>query len=824
MSKRQQQTHNINTRSKRSKLEEIVTIKKIIVRNDDDPHVYANLPCNYVKIGDYVYKVKAYDHIWLKSNPDKFDASVSMTLTQYNDINSYVYDNKVTVSSYNVKDVLSIERLTISLSTDTNFKIITKREDITKYILNILKDHVVSIGQNFVMFYQGIIVNICINDADMMTMGLVCDETEIDFKYFDSNIVICNKCVTLGCKSVKVFITKCIDVNNSEMLLDESENTNTSKFPLIMDQKTLSTYARNAFSDTFTDNDSMLYTIGGIEYTFNIKVVGSNKLTKFKNTYELKKNDTETLQIQSNTENVIITDGRKLADKICFSVLPINIYKYDVEDYILVVDDIVNYFKKNIRTLTNKQVFKYHIKNKEVQLKINYINPHSGNDIMYELDPEHTKIDFDTETKSKFILVKNRVPYEVEKIVFKLKKPPVGGLFSFLMGDDNKSQMFDSKKLEKTVKNLFPKKTAVKHQMKFSYSGNDCIVVVKELNFKEKEAPTIGKKKYATLGLITDNTEFKFEISRNNKSFTINDTTKSDILKNPIAELEKYVGGISDELKKVVRTICLARGKLRDEFAARGLKAAKGIIFHGPPGTGKTTLARNLGKLLGCEGDRFRLMSGPEIFNKYVGESEANVRGIFKPAKEAWKKHGENAPMYMVVIDEIDAMLPSRAEGTGNPVRNSVVNQFLAEMDGLEQFNNLICVGITNKLDLLDPAAIRAGRFGTHIKIDLPDKKGRVKIFEIHTKKLKELNRLTGVNFDKLAELTDAFSGADIENIVELASTYSLERLNVIDNIDKDTIDKHGNITHEDFVKAIKEIRETNNKSSNDDKLHSMYI
>ncbi|XWV26465.1 putative AAA family ATPase [Tupanvirus soda lake] len=823
MSKRPQQSYNINTRSKRSKLEEIVTVKKIVVRNDDDPHVYANLPCNYVKLGDYIYKVKAYDHAWLKSNPEKFNASVSVTLTQYNDISSYIYDNKVTASSYNIKDISTIERLSISLTTDTSFKIITKREEITKHILDMLKDHVVSIGQNFVMFYQGIIVNVYIDDADMMTMGLVCDETEIDFKYFDTNIVICNKCVTLGSKSVKVFITKCIDINNSAMQIDENENMNT-KFPLIMDQKTLNTYVKSAFSDTFTDNDSMLYTIDGFEYTFNIKIIGSNKQTKFKNTYELKTNDSDVLQIQSNTDNVIITDGRKLADKICFGVTTINIYKYDVEDYILVVDDLVNYIKKNIRILTNKQVFKYHIKNKEIQLKINYINPHSGNDIMYEIDPDHTKIDFDTETKSKFIFVKNKVPHEIEKIVFKLKKPPTGGLFSFLMGDDTKSQIFDSKKLEKTVKNLFPKKTAVKHQMKFSYSGNDCIVVVKELIFKSKDASTIGKKKYATLGLITDSTEFKFEISRNNKSFTINNTAKADILKNPIVELEKYVGGISDELKKVVRTICLARGKLKDEFAARGLKAAKGIIFHGPPGTGKTTLARNLGKLLGCEGDRFRLMSGPEIFNKYVGESEANVRGIFKPAKEAWKKHGDKAPMYMVVIDEIDAMLPSRAEGTGNPVRNSVVNQFLAEMDGLEQFNNLICVGITNKLDLLDPAAIRAGRFGTHIKIDLPDKKGRIKIFEIHTKKLKELNRLIGVNFDKLAELTDKFSGADIENIVELASTYSLERLNTFDNIDKDTIDKNGNITHEDFVKAIKEIRETNNKSDNNDKLHSLYI
>ena len=118
-------------------------------------------------------------------------------------------------------------------------------------------------------------------------------------------------------------------------------------------------------------------------------------------------------------------------------------------------------------------------------------------------------------------------------------------------------------------------------------------------------------------------------------------------------------------------------------------------------------------------------------------------------------------------------MLSSRGESADNPVRDSVVNQFLAEIDGLVQFHNLILVGITNKLELLDKAAIRSGRLGVHIKIDFPNKEGRIKIFNIHTENLKEINKLDNINFYELANMTDKFNGADIENVVQLASIYS---------------------------------------------------
>jgi ATP-dependent 26S proteasome regulatory subunit len=788
--------HDTRSKNKRPKLEEIVTTKNVIVRNDDDPHILSNIWCEYVMLGNFIYKVKPYGDAWIRSRSNHIDKTISLTLTQYNDVKKYIFNSKIIAKSYNNDKISPIEKLTISLTTDSNFKIVTKHEEICQYIKKMLFNHIVTIGQNFIMYYHGIYINIRVNVIDTITIGKISNTTDMDIKYFDDNITIYNKRISIASNSIKIFVIKCIDLNTKN-------NSQTTKFPLIMNKKTLETYARNAFKKSFTDNKNAIYINDGIEYTFNIKITNQSKETKIKNTYILR-NDSLPIVIQSSTPNLIITNRRKVVRKICFSVLPIHGQKYEIDDHILFVDDLVDYINNNIKIVTLKQTFKYQNNGNEVHLLIDYINPRSGTDVMYEIDPNQTKIIFNT--TSKFIFVKNRIPNEIEKVIFKVKKP-TSNLISILLGEKPKSQIINSSKLEKIIKNSFPKRIATKQQINISNNKINCIIKVEGFVFKNKDI-TIDKK-YSMYGQIVGDTEFKFEISNKEKLITINNTTtKDNIIDNPIVELEKYVGGISDQLDKVVRKICLSRGKLKKEFEIRGLKADKGLIFYGEPGTGKTTLARNLGKILGCEGDRFRLMSGPEIFNKWVGESEANIRRIFKPAKDAWKKHGSNAPIYMVVIDEIDAMLPVRSGSGGNPVRDSVVNQFLAEMDGLEQFENLICIGITNRLELLDPAAIRSGRFGAHIKIGLPNKEGRKKIFEIHSKKLNESGRLGKINFDKLVEITDKFNGADIENVVAIASMTSIERLNSFDEITDETIETQGKVIQDDFIKAIKEVRE----------------
>lgn len=813
--------------------EDIITVKNIIIRNDNYPYVLTNVNSAYVKIGNYIYQVKEFDDSWKinqdmtfggdtkQENIDKLNSLLALTISQYNDVSNFIIANKVNVRSYNDR-ALTIDTLTVSLTTLSNFVITTKLKKISQYIIHLLKNHIVSREQNISIKYSGIIIGMNIDDIDSMTIGKICEKTQIEFRNVDSNIIIYDKCIEIDCNQVNIYVTKCIDQSKSTM------------FPLIVDQSVLNRYAKRAFINKFADNDTRTYVNKNIEYTFNVHIINPIPV-KHKNMYLLEKKGA--LLISSDIDDLIITNGNIIADSICFTVDGTT-SKYTNSEYIVSIDDVMDFVTRSIKVLTDKQVFECPIKTKTIRLHADNIDPQSNDDVMYKID-SNTAITFDTNPNSRFIIVLNKNPYDIVRASIKVKKVTASS-------SKNKSisAMIDNDKFAKHVYKLLPKRTACGHRIKITYNRNDYILTVKDIQFEDDIS--MSSSIYRLSGRFTKKTVFSFTMAKNNsvtiisRSVTINldsdsssessnstpSNSKSpvnDPLFNPIVELEKYVGGISNELKKVVRNICLSRGKLRDEFNLRGLKTTKGIIFYGPPGTGKTTLARNLGKIIGCTNDQFRLMAGPEIFVKWVGDSEANVRAIFKPAKEAWKKDGDNATTYMVVIDEIDAMLPSRSGLDGSPVRDSVVNQFLAEMDGLEQFNNIIIVGITNRLELLDPAAIRPGRFGVHIKIDLPDKDGRVAIFNIHTKKLRDCDRMIEFNIDELADLTNEFSGADIENVVETASMLSLERLND-DDLTKSAIIEHGKVTFDDFITAIKEIKEFNKKSTCNDIIPNMYL
>ncbi len=221
------------------------------------------------------------------------------------------------------------------------------------------------------------------------------------------------------------------------------------------------------------------------------------------------------------------------------------------------------------------------------------------------------------------------------------------------------------------------------------------------------------------------------------------------------------VGGLA-KVKMQLQEAVEAPIKRPEVFREMGIRPPKGVLLFGPPGTGKTLLA----KAVATESEaNFISVRGPEIFNKYVGESEKAVREIFKKARQT-------APC-VLFFDEIDAILSTRGRSDDSGVSQRIVNQFLAELDGMQTLQNVLVIGATNRADILDPAVLRPGRFDAVVFVPPPDLDARLEIFQVHTK-----NMPLGSNVDltKLADLTEGFSGADIENLVREAAMAAVRK------------------------------------------------
>jgi transitional endoplasmic reticulum ATPase len=255
------------------------------------------------------------------------------------------------------------------------------------------------------------------------------------------------------------------------------------------------------------------------------------------------------------------------------------------------------------------------------------------------------------------------------------------------------------------------------------------------------------------------------------------------------------IGGIKPAVTKVREMIELPL-KHPELFDRLGIDPPKGVLLHGPPGTGKTMLA----KAVANESDAYFIsVNGPEIMSKYYGESEKALRDLFEEAEK-------NKPA-IVFLDELDSIAPKRGEVTGE-VERRVVAQLLSLMDGLKERKNVIVIGSTNRPEALDMALRRPGRFDREIELGVPDYEGRNEIFQIHTRGMPLAD---DVNLDDLAEKTYGFVGADIAAVAREAAMNSLRRiLPEIDldepTIPRDILDKL--IVHkEDFEAAMREVQ-----------------
>ena len=220
------------------------------------------------------------------------------------------------------------------------------------------------------------------------------------------------------------------------------------------------------------------------------------------------------------------------------------------------------------------------------------------------------------------------------------------------------------------------------------------------------------------------------------------------------------VGGLQEEIK-VMREIVELPLRHPELFVRLGIEPHSGVLLYGPPGCGKTLLA----KVLASESDaRMFSINGPEIMNKYYGETEAKLRDIFKEAKE-------NSPS-IIFIDEIDAIAPKREEAYG-AVEKRVVAQLLALMDGLTDRGNVVVLGATNRPDSVDPALRRPGRFDREMEISVPNADGRLEVMQIHTRGMPIAD---DVNLKSLASELHGYTGADMKSLCREAAIRSIRR------------------------------------------------
>lgn len=255
------------------------------------------------------------------------------------------------------------------------------------------------------------------------------------------------------------------------------------------------------------------------------------------------------------------------------------------------------------------------------------------------------------------------------------------------------------------------------------------------------------------------------------------------------------IGGLGKEFEQIFRRAFISRTLPMKTLKKLNIKHVKGVLLYGPPGTGKTLIARQIGKVLNCVTPK--IVNGPELLNKFVGGSEENVRKLFEDAEKEYSVMGESSRLHLIIFDEFDALCRQRGssrDSTG--VNDNVVTQLLSKIDGVNPLNNVLLIGMTNRIDLIDDAILRPGRFEVHVEIGLPDLAGRFEILNIHTKSL--VGALADdVNLNEIAKMTTNYSGAELEGVVRDALTIAINN-----NPEKDPV-----IFQKDLFMAINEVK-----------------
>lgn len=369
------------------------------------------------------------------------------------------------------------------------------------------------------------------------------------------------------------------------------------------------------------------------------------------------------------------------------------------------------------------------------------------------------------------------------------------------------SEQVDAVKMAESIKRAFVSQVfTVGQKAAVEYCGNNFLITVNSMLVENSPDGVRNSR-----GCMIPDTGLIFEAAHNSAIKITNQkvtTVNSSLFKAKEFSFEKLgIGGLDTQFEDIFRRAFSSRVFPQSVVQRLGIKHVKGMLLHGPPGTGKTLIARQIGKML--NGKEPKIVNGPEVMSKYVGQSEENIRALFADAEAEQKSRGDDSDLHIIIFDEIDAVCKSRGSvNSGTGVHDSIVNQLLTKIDGVDALNNILLIGMTNRKDMLDEAILRPGRLEVHIEIGLPDEAGRHQILKIHSSKMSE-NEFLGRDVDvaELARRTKNFSGAEIEGLVKSAVSFALARQIDFQNLSSMEIDEDNvRVEMDDFERALVEV------------------